>query len=255
MILYRKAGLRIAELWFDEKVNGVQADILRRFEHPTPVAEGKCTPSHTILIDLNHDPDLLLASMKRETRYEIRRSADKDGVRYEMWIAADSDWLAQFLSFYDECVTPEGLPKMRNVRLVRLQKLAEAGALSLSLVRGETGVPLVWHAYYRTKERVRLLHSASLRRGLNSPQQNLLGRANRYHHWQDVLTFKAQGIGVYDLGGWYEGDSNPKRLSVNKFKEGFGGQVVLNYNCLQGLTKLGKAAIWLYEWIRPQHSS
>ena len=193
MILYRKASFRIAEVWFDEKANGVQADILRRIQHPTPVAEGKCTPFHTILMDLNHDPDLLLARMKRETRYEIRRAADKDGLTYEMRIAPDSDCLAQFLSFYREVLAQKGLPKVNHVRL---RKLAEAGALSLSLVRREAEVPLVWHAYYRTAERVRLLHSASLGRDSDAAQRSLLGRANRYHHWQDVLTFKAQGTRV-----------------------------------------------------------
>lgn len=248
MILYRKASFRIAEVWFDEKANGVQADIVRRLQHPTPVAEGKCTPFHTILMDLNHDPDLLLARMKRETRYEIRRAADKDHLTYTMSIAADSDCLDQFLSFYGEIIAQKGFPKLNNVRL---QKLIQADALSLSLVQGETGIPLVWHAYYRTKERVRLLHSASLGRNSDVAQRSLIGRANRYHHWQDVLSFKAQGTRVYDFGGWYDGDSDPRRLSINKFKEGFGGQVVLNYNSLQGLTKLGKAAVWLYLRMRP----
>jgi len=248
VILYRKALFRIAEVWFDEEANGVQADILRRIQHLTPVAEAKCTRFPTILIDLNHDPDLLFARMKRETRYEIRRAADKDGLTYEMRIAPDSDCLAQFLSFYREVLAQKGLPKVNHVRL---RKLAEAGALSLSLVRKEAEVPLVWHAYCRTKERARLLHSASFAQGLDGPQRSLLGRANRYHHWQDVLTFKAQGTKIYDLGGWYQGDSDPKMLSVNKFKEGFGGQVVLNYNCVQGLTRLGKAAIWLYGRMRP----
>ena len=243
MIIYRKALLRIAETWFDEEAHGARVDIVRRLQHPTPIAEAKCTPFHTILMDLKDDPDLLFAKMKRETRYEIRRAGEKDGLTHEVWITADCGCLAQFLSFYDECVILNGLPKIKGVRL---QKLAEAGSLSLSLVRGEAVVPFVWHAYYCAGRRVRLLHSASFGRDLDGSSKSLLGRANRYHHWKDVLTFRAQGIQIYDFGGWYDGHSDPKRLSINKFKEGFGGQIVLNYNCVQGLTRIGKAAIWLY---------
>jgi hypothetical protein len=248
VILYRKAALRVAEIWFDEEANGVQADVVRRMQHSTPVTEGRCTPFHTILLDLKDDPDRLLARMKRETRYEIRRAADKDGLTYEKWIAADAEPLAQFLSFYREAAVQGNLPKLGDLRL---RKLREAGALSLSLVRGEAGDPLVWHAYYRAERRVRLLHSASLGRILGTAQASLLGRANRYLHWQDMLTFKAHGVQMYDFGGWYEGDSDPKRLSINKFKEGFGGEPVLNFNCLQGLNRFGKAAVWFYTRIRP----
>jgi hypothetical protein len=233
----------VAEVWFDEKANGVQADIVRRFQHSTSIAEAQCAPFHTILLDLGQDADSLFAKMKRETRYEVRRATDKDGLKHEMWVTADAGPLAQFLSFYDECVAQKGLPRLRNARL---RRLAESGALSLSLVREETGAPLVWHAYYRSTERVRLLHSASLARQTGAAYRSLLGRANRYHHWHDIVTFRSQGTRLYDFGGWYAGDSDPKRLSINQFKEGFGGQVVLNYNCVQGLTRIGKAAVWLY---------
>jgi len=72
--LYKKAAFRIAELWFDEKANGVRADIVRRFQHSASTADAECTPFHTILMDLSRDADSLLAAMKRETRYEIRRA-------------------------------------------------------------------------------------------------------------------------------------------------------------------------------------
>lgn len=244
MISYKKASLRIAETWFDENANGVQVDIIRHFQHPNPIAEAQCSPFHTIVIDLDKDPDLLLARMNRVTRYEIRR-ADKDNLTHQMWLATDSNCLVEFLRFYDAFAAQTGLPKRRSVRL---EKFAEAGALSLSVVRGKEGVPFVWHAYYRTNERVRLLHSASLER--DSGHRNLLGRANRYHHWQDVLAFRAQGTKIFDLGGWYDGISDSKKLSINQFKEGFGGQIVVDYNCINGLTRLGKTAVWLYARMR-----
>jgi lipid II:glycine glycyltransferase (peptidoglycan interpeptide bridge formation enzyme) len=59
----------------------------------------------------------------------------------------------------------------------------------------------------------------------------MLGRANRYHHWEDMLRFKKSGISVYDFGGWYVGDTDQEKLRINDFKNKFGGQIVKNFNC------------------------
>ena len=50
---------------------------------------------------------------------------------------------------------------------------------------------------------------------------------------------KSAGISTYDFGGWYDGTTDQERLSINKFKEQFGGQVVKNYICEQALTLKG----------------
>jgi hypothetical protein len=252
VLLYKKAGLRIAELWFDEEPNGVRVDVIRHFQRTAPIAEGRSTRFYTILIDLSHEPDLLLAKMKRDTRYEIRRAMSKDNLTYQLWTEVSPELLGQFRLAYDQFARYKGLPRRMSVRL---ERLAEMGGLGLSQVGNEKGAPLVWHTYYRAKDRVRLLHSISLVHNDDSSQRSLFGRANRYHHWEDILAFRAQGIGIYDLGGWYGGGSDQKKLSINRFKEEFGGEIVLNYNCQSGLTLAGKAAIWLYERIRPQHPS
>jgi hypothetical protein len=249
MIIYRKAGLRILETWFDERVDGIPADIVRHFQYPAIVSGAQCRPFHTILVDLSRESDLVLAAMKRETRYEIRRAEEKDSLTHEMWISADADRLERFLSFHDTYAAREGLPKVRSRRL---RHFLAAGALSLSAVRSDSEDAIVWHAYYKTHNRVRLLYSASRGREWPPTRRAMVGRANRYHHWRDMLDFKANGVRTYDFGGWYDGIANSKLLSVNKFKEGFGGQIVLDYNCFQGLTILGKTAAWLYARLRGQ---
>ena len=60
----------------------------------------------------------------------------------------------------------------------------------------------MWHAYHRNTERVTLLYSASFFR--NSDLRTQVGRANRLHHWLDMLRYKNAGIATYDFGGWYE---------------------------------------------------
>ena len=252
MIQYYKATLRIAELWFDEESDGVRADIIRHMQCSIPIEQARCWNFHTILIDLNRDADLLLERIKKDTRYEIRRAMNKDILKYQLWTAVGPGLLDQFRLTYDQFAMQKGLPRKISARLT---KLASVGRLALSQVRNEQGVPLVWHTYYMAKNRVRLLHSVSLDHDGDSSQRSLLGRANRYHHWEDILAFKAKAIGAYDFGGWYGGGKDQKKLSINKFKEEFGGEVVLNYNCQSGITLAGKVAVWLYARIKPEHSS
>ena len=72
-----------------------------------------------------------------------------------------------------------------------------------------------------------------------------IGRANRLHHWLDVLRFRDEGFAIYDFGGWYAGRENEELLRINCFKESFGGKVVFHYKCDQGLSWKGSLALWL----------
>lgn len=249
MIIYKKNALRIGELWFDDEANGEPLDIVRYFQRTAPTADGTWTRFWTILIDLVLDPGVLLGKMKKDARYEIRRAENKDKLTYQVQTEVSDGCLAGFQSFYDAWAAQ----RLSRVSRLRLLAFAKSGDLTLSRVTDENGDPLVWHAYLRVKDRARLLHSASTLRGLeDTARRSMLGRANRFHHWHDVLTFRAEGLRYYDFGGWYGGRSDRKGLSLNQFKEEFGGEIVLNYNSLKGLTYPGKAAVWFLSHLSPR---
>jgi lipid II:glycine glycyltransferase (peptidoglycan interpeptide bridge formation enzyme) len=73
---------------------------------------------------------------------------------------------------------------------------------------------------------------------------------NRCLHWNDMRWFKREGIPTYDLGGWYNGIQDEEKLRINKFKEEFGGTIVKNYNCVQGVTLKGKVALLINRHFR-----
>lgn len=248
MITYRKAALRIAELWFNEEPDQLRFDIVRYFQRSAPLSQGKWTSFFTILVDLRQSTNVLLDNMTKDTRYEIRRADSRDRLTYHIWMPADHECLARFASFYSEySAQKEPIQKGHG----RLTELARMNALVLSEIRDESGESLVWHAYYFTKDRVRLLHSASfLRNTDDSARKSMLGRANRFHHWRDILAFAERSVLFYDFGGWYEGKTDAKRLNINRFKEEFGGKVVVDYNGQVGITLAGKAALWCYAHMR-----
>jgi lipid II:glycine glycyltransferase (peptidoglycan interpeptide bridge formation enzyme) len=237
MIAYRKKFIRIVECWNGEEPNSQGADLTRRFQQTHPRSEMLNREFYTVLIDLNRDSETLFANMKRGTRYEIRRGANQDHLRYDLWDGSDAHAFKEFCEYCDEFLEQKRQPKLDR-RWLSL--LAGARLLVLSRVGDTGGESLVWHAYHCSPQRATLLYSASLFRRNQSPEyRNKVGRANRYLHWEDMLRFKSAGISTYDFGGWYEGTTDHERLRINKFKEQFGGEVVKNYICEQALTLKG----------------
>ena len=238
MLVYQKKFLRIAEYWNGEEPKLTGVDLVRCFQRPRPLAGMLCREFYTILLDLNRTPQQLLSSIKRDTRYEIRRATDQDRMVYDCANGRDEKVFRLFCDYYDDFATQKGQPKMNRAWL---SLLASAGALSLSRVNDSTGEIMVWHAYLRSNHRATLLYSASLFRKFDSSAlRNKMGRANRFQHWQDIQRFKAEGVSVYDFGGWYEGNRDQERLRINRFKEEFGGEIVKNYICERALTVKAK---------------
>jgi hypothetical protein len=127
----------------------------------------------------------------------------------------------------------------------RVLGLLSQNALDLSRISSSEGRVLVWHASLRSGRYVRCMNSASLFRHEIESIAAHIGRANRLHHWYDMLRFQSQGFTIYDFGGWYPGNQNLALLHVNRFKKSFGGELVRQYNCDQGITWKGALALWL----------
>jgi hypothetical protein len=236
MITYRNKFIRIQECWNDEEPGSQDVDLVRRFQQPQPIEGMFCRDFYTILIDLNQDEAALLAGMKRDTRYEIKRGARENFV-YEQYSGKDPSILNEFCDSYDQFAQRTNQPILRRAWV---GMLAESDSLHFSRVGEEGGTTMIWHGYLRSQNRVTLLYSVSLSpAGANSAWRNKVGRAHRFQHWRDLLCFKKEHLSLYDLGGWYEGTTDQKRLQINRFKEEFGGEIVRNYICERALTWKG----------------
>ncbi len=243
MIEYRKGFVRVVETWFDEPEQVVVgADVLRCIQRSEPAEDGTATPFYTLLLDMRERPETLLAKMNKETRYEIRRAEEKDGIECRIWETTDAVCRGGFSSFYNQFAAERGLAPLN---LNKLQKFADQGELILSAAHSPAGKALVWHSYYRGHRRVRLLHSATCSSPSDNRERSLLGRANRLLHWRACRSSVPRNE-TYDFGGWHEGHDS-KKIAINQFKQGFGGEITLNYNCLRGLTPIGNAALDPFE--------
>ncbi|MGP8246990.1 MAG: hypothetical protein ACLQVN_21035 [Bryobacteraceae bacterium] len=239
MIRYRKARLRVAEFFFDERETAAEADIVRYQFRPAPIAGCRSHDFHSLCLDLGRDTDALLGGMHRETRYEIRR-ASREGLGHEFAARPEAGWMAAFYDFYDRFADSR---QLLRVNRTRVEALARHGMLWLSRASAGDGRVLVWHAYLRSGARACLMHSASFYRLGDKGGAALVSRANRFHHWADIQRFREEGLAIYDFGGWYAGHEDTGKLRVNRFKESFGGEAVHEYSADRADTWKGAAAL------------
>jgi lipid II:glycine glycyltransferase (peptidoglycan interpeptide bridge formation enzyme) len=179
---------------------------------------------YTQLIDLTQDDDKILSSFEKNTQYEINRAKNKDAV-VTVTLAKDDRLL--FYDFYDKFIQAKGLHPL-GIRETDLLIDNDMFTIRAALHNDEK---IVFHTYITSNNRARLAHSASLfRDSQDGAYRNLIGRANRLLHWEDMLYFKQKGYLVYDLGGINMDSSNEEAQAINKFKRCFGGSLAKEYN-------------------------
>jgi hypothetical protein len=239
MITYRRRGVLIAEVWFDAALApAFGVDVVHVRRSLTPIAGHQNEEAHTLLLDLTLPQDSLLDGMTKGNRYEIRRADTKDGVDAVLLTRPTEAELEAFFAFFAAFAAQKGLPALTPFLQMQMRQYRAVNLLTLTYVR-QGDDTLVWHSYITQGPRCRLLQSAShFRASDDTGFQALIGRANRWLHWQDMLGFCAAGYTLYDWGGWHPG-TDPALMRINQFKESFGGTHAAVYDARYGISLLG----------------
>ena len=169
----------------------------------------------TLHNNLLEDENDLFSKIAKNTKYEINR-AKKEGV--ETKIAS----LDEFLPFFNDFAPIKHLKKLTSNNL-------KAYSESLVITKAFLDdVVFAMHAYVMDREegRARLLYSATVNRNTSTIDLNLVGRANRLLHWNDMLMFKELGLSIYDCGE-VVGDIEAKETQeIDVFTMPYGGVFV-----------------------------
>lgn len=227
------------ELWYDEgppRHAGVDVVVHRQLD--APLLDARSTPSLTMYSDLSAPADAILREFSDTCRYQIRRADGKDGLELEVVVDPEGK-IDEFCDFYD------AFARQKSIWLADrrwLESASRAGQIILTAaLRG--GEALVRHAHLVCGTTARLAYSGSLFRGADQEYRALVGRANRWLHWRDMLLLKESGIGRYDWGGLFDDESAPERAGINRFKRSFGGRETRTYDCTVPVTLRGR--VWL----------
>jgi len=239
MIRINGRGAVYGEVWCDEEPprdSGV--DIVLYCQRETPIADARTAPFLSLVTDLSVKEDAITDKFGKDCRYKIRRAETKDGTRME-FISDPESRLDEFRAFYDAFAREKSLEPSDHQWLVAACKARQLSLTSAS----RNGEALVWHAYVMSGKTARLQYTGSCFRNRENDYRALVGRANRWLHWREMLRFKKMGIKRYDWGGLFEDESVPERAGINQFKKDFGGQQVRTYDCTVPVTPRGR--IWL----------
>jgi len=209
--------------WFSEKPNALNflTSFYKQCAYNKPMFGYKQTTFFTKIVSLkNLSSAEILNNFDKKTAYEVRRSLSD-----EIEIGVESD-IENFISYYNQFATTKSLaPLSSHFKSYHNNLLVTKATYN--------GSVLVMHAYLidKLKQRTRLLYSAShYRLEIDTKIKAIVGRANRLLHYQDICLFKDLGIEEYDLGGYALGTEDQSLIRINQFKDGFGGQLVQEYD-------------------------
>jgi len=246
MIRIKGRAVVYGETWYDE-VPDCRAGVdiaIHRHRH-APIEGARNEPFFSIVSDLSGDADLA-SRFDRDCRYKVRRADTKDGLALAFSLDP-ADQLAEFRAFYDAFAREKAVPACDPAWLA-----AACAARQLTVARAvQNGETLVWHVNVTSGRTARMLHSASCFRTTGSDHRALIGRANHWLHWQEMLRFREMGLIRYDWGGLFEDETNPEHAGVNRFKKSFGGEAQRSWHCTVPVTLRGRAWLWLRDaWRR-----
>lgn len=239
MIRIKGRGAVYGEFWHDEEPVGDPGVDIAMYRHRSAPIEGARTvPVLSLVHDLSIEPDAILSQFDKDCRNLVRRADGKDSLEMAFFAEPEPE-LERFRAFYDAFASEKGLDPCYWQWVVAACEARQLALTSASM----NGEALVWHAYLLSGTTAQLEYSASCFRNKAQDYRSLVGRANRWLHWKDLLRFKEMGFGRYDFGGLFEDESAPERAGINHFKKEFGGRPERLYDCTLPVTGIGR--IWL----------
>lgn len=195
----------------------------------------------TTCVNLTEELQDIFEQMDRKScRYEIRRAEkmlDRVQFRRDKSVEARNG----FLQLYNGFVSLKGYEgALSRTRLDQYLQVSDLWLLELDgeLVCGHVVAP------DENARRARLIFSATSRLR-TAEDAKATGALNRYLHWQELQTYKADGLVSYDFGGIGDGTS-----SIARFKLSFGGTIAQeNSYVFCGI--LGRVAYAAHDtWVR-----
>lgn len=222
-----------------------KADVHAYFQQPVLIDAEKRLTLHkkvkTLCIDLQKSEEQLRREMNKTTRYQINK-AGKDNLEIRYLDAPSKADILEFAAFFNPFAKEKGIELCREDKVRALQN---SNRLVIGYVLHPSGRKLASHLYITDGDRATMLYSCSGRFTETDIPAIEIGRANRYLHWQDILFFKKQQYRVYDFLGLSINEKDKDQQNINKFKKGFGGAEVYNYQSFVPQTKLGLLMLFL----------
>src|ERR1039457_1493686 len=84
MIRSSRYGLELIDLYFNEQIGDLTADLIRYHYWSEAVPGSIVGPQWTVVVDVGNEPEALLADMTSSTRRDIRRAEREERLSYNI---------------------------------------------------------------------------------------------------------------------------------------------------------------------------
>lgn len=171
---------------------------------------------HTVVLDLTKSEDELLADMRRQTRYEVRRSL-KQGITVTK---DDSEEIfKEFHRVQSETAKRQGFVPP-NLNTLLAEREAFKGNINIYVAKTAEGEPIAYGMIIKSGKEGDYYEAASTDLNRKLPGAYAL-------LWQAIKDLKAEGYERFNLWGIAPPNQpNHRYAGVTTFKTGFGGEVV-----------------------------
>ena len=171
---------------------------------------------HTVIIDSTKPEDELLANMRRQTRYEVRRAA-KQGITVEK--SQSEEIFKEFHKVQAETAKRQGFVPP-NLRTLMAEREAFGDNIAIYVAKTDEGKPIAYGMIIKDGKEGDYYEAASTELNRKMPGAYAL-------LWQVMKDLKAEGYERFNLWGIAPaGQPNHRYAGVTTFKTGFGGEVL-----------------------------
>lgn len=201
---------------------------------------------HTVMLDLTKSEDDLLKEMRRQTRYEVRRS-ERLGI--SVWYANSEKIFREFRAVQAETAARQGFVPP-DLKTILAERTAFGQNIRIYVAQTNDAQPIAYGLVFWSGEEAEYFEAASTELNHKLPGAYAL-------QWQAIKDLKKLGLKRYNLWGIAPKDANGKvstghrYAGVTTFKTGFGGEVVEFVSAQDIIISRPKYLLnWLVETIR-----
>lgn len=177
---------------------------------------------HTVILDLTKSEDELLADMRRQTRYDVRRSG-KLGITVDY--SSSEDLFREFHSVQVETARRQDFVPPRLADLMA-EREAFGDFARIYVARASDGQPIAYGLILIDNDGNKAENNAAYYEAASTDLNRSLPGAYALQ-WQVIRDLKSMGVKYYNLWGIAPpGAANHRYSGVTTFKTGFGGEIV-----------------------------
>jgi hypothetical protein len=246
---YKWKGLNILEIHyldnvskFMENYNLKNIDVIKLCQ-VNENYKNKLDEFHTLHIDLEDSEDDIFKKFHSNSRNEIRKNLKDDNVTFHSIEVLSEIDVDNFIKDLDIFMGQKEHSVDTNFQLQQLKDYKSN--IILTEVKKDDTV-LASHLYLFDDKRARYKSGISFRMNKNIDPK-VVGRANRGLHWFDIKLLQNKGLKLYDLGGIAHNTEDKAKININKFKEKFTKNQVIEYQGNIGISLKGKLALFVHK--------